>query len=60
MKPLPASRSRRALSESDAAEQHARASKQGPAQAADAETLVTVHVFETSAAENPPGVAAGS
>jgi hypothetical protein len=61
MKPLPASLDHRASSESDAGEQHARASKQGPAQqSADAETLVTVHVLERSAAENPPGVAAGS
>jgi hypothetical protein len=58
---LPESPDQRAPSESDAAEQHARASQEGPSQvSADSETLVTVHVLETSAAENPPGVAAGS
>jgi hypothetical protein len=61
MKPLPASLEHRAPSDSDAAEQPARASRQGLTQAAaDAEKFVTVHVLEPSAAENPPGVAAGS
>jgi len=59
--PLPASRDHRALSAPDAMEQQARDSKGRSAQESTAsETLVTVHVLETTAAENPPGVAAGS
>jgi len=60
-RPLPAALDHCMLSEPDAPEQPARASKGGPAQeSADSATLVTVHILETSAAENQPGVAAGS
>ncbi len=58
---LPASPDHRALTEPDAAERQARESKGRSVQEpADAERLVTVHVLETSAAENSPGVAASS
>ena len=58
---LPALSDHRALSEPDAAEQQARDSKGHSAQeSATSEKLVTVHVLKTTAAENPPGVAAGS
>jgi hypothetical protein len=58
---LPRSPDHRALNEPDAAARQARESKGRSAQAsADAESLVTVHVLETSAAKNSPGVAAGS
>jgi len=51
----------RALNEPDAARRRARGSKGRSAQeSADAGKLVTVHVLEPSAAENPSGVAAGS
>lgn len=57
----PASPDHRALNEPDAAERQVRESKGRSAQeSADGERLVTVHVLETSAAENSPGVAAGS
>jgi hypothetical protein len=59
--PLPASPDHRALGDPDTAEQHARDSTELPAQEpAVPETLVTVHVLETTAAENPTGLAAGS
>jgi hypothetical protein len=59
--PLPASLDHRALSEPDGAEQHARDSKGRPVQeSAVSEALVTVHVLESTAAENPTGVTAGS
>jgi hypothetical protein len=59
--PLPASLDHRALTELDAADQHARDNMGRPDQeSAVPETLVTVHVLETSAAENSHGVAAGS
>ena len=59
--PLPASLDHRALSEPDAPEQRARnrtgRSAQNPG---GPETLVTVHIMETTTAENPSGVATGS
>ena len=61
MSPLPASLDHRALTEPDAADQHARDSMGRPDQeSAVSEMLVTVQVLETTAAENPSGVAAGS
>ena len=55
------SRDTRTLNEPDAAEQRASDSTGHPArEPADSEMLVTVHVLETSAAENSPGVASGS
>jgi len=60
-KPLPASLYHRALSESHAAEQQARDSKGRLArELGGTDMVVAVHVLETTAAENPPGVAAGS
>ena len=60
MKPLPASLDHRALSEPGAAEQQARTGKEAQPRAGGAEMLVIVHVLDTTAAENPSGVAAGS
>jgi hypothetical protein len=58
---LPAAPYQRALNEPDAAQRQAGESKGRSAQESpDAEMLVTVHVLEPSAAENSPGVAAGS
>ena len=58
---LPASPDHRAQNEPDAAERHVRESQGRPApESANAERLVTVHVLETSTAENSPGVPAGS
>ena len=52
---------RRALSEPDTAEQHARDSDGSAAQeSAVSETLVAVHFFESTAVENPSELAAGS
>jgi hypothetical protein len=59
--PLPASPDVRAPSKRDAAERHTRESKARPAQdSAVAETLVTVHVLDSTATESPTGVTAGS
>jgi hypothetical protein len=59
-KPLPASLDHRALNESHAVEQQARDSKGRPArESAVTDMVVAVHVLETAAVENPPGVAAG-
>jgi len=59
--PLPTLPDHRALSEPDTAQQRARVSEGHSArESAVSETLVTVHVLETTAAENPPGVTAGS
>ena len=58
--PLPASSDHHAPSEADAAQQLARPSEGSAAQeSADSELVVAVHVLEATAAENPPGVAAG-
>jgi hypothetical protein len=61
MSPLPASLDHRALTEPDAADQRASDSMGRPAQESVVSgTILTVHVLEPSAAENSPGVAAGS
>jgi len=60
-KPLPSSLDHRALSEPHAAEQQVKDGKGRAAQeSAGTDMVVAVHVLETTAAENPPGVAAGS
>src|SRR5215204_744967 len=60
-KALPASLDHRAVSESHAAEQQVRESKGRLArESGGTDMVVAVHVLETTTAENPPGVAAGS
>ena len=60
-KPLPPSLDHRALSEPHAAEQQVKDGKGRAAQeSAGTDMVVAVHVLEATAAENPPGVAAGS
>jgi hypothetical protein len=59
--PLPASPDHRARSEPGAAEQQAQNSEGRPdPESTVSEMLVAVHVLETTAAETPSGVAAGS
>jgi hypothetical protein len=59
--PLPASPDHGARSETDAAEQQVQDSEESVAQEpAASDMLVAVHILETTAAENPSGVAAGS
>jgi hypothetical protein len=59
--PLPASPDRHAPGEPDAAEQQARVSEGSAAQEPTvSEMLVAVHVLDSTGADNPSGVAAGS